>query len=80
MEGEGGIPICQCGGAKVHQRKRRKVVKVVTECLERWPEHNRPSELKRTIQDELDKGWTLRAAPQCGAMIYLVFVAKEGLR
>lgn len=77
---ESGITICQCGGAKLQKPKRRKVVKIVVECLERWPEHQRKPELKDTIQRELDEGWTLRAAPQCAHLIYLVFVGKEGLR
>jgi len=33
--------------------------------------------ISKEIQERLDKGWTLRAAPTVDGVVYLVFVCKE---
>jgi hypothetical protein len=35
------------------------------------------NKLSNAIQERLDKGWTLRAAPSDNGVTYLVFVRKE---
>jgi hypothetical protein len=62
---------------KQSHKLRCEIVPVVVSLSAGGGTHNVQKKLRETIQERLDKGWTLRAAPTEDGVAYLTFVRKE---